>query len=169
MPQCTAHRRDGERCTQQAMHGRTVCRMHGGKAGRPPIHGRYAKSLDRYPELRRAYDEACGDPQLMEIQSEVALLRANLQQYLDKYAGVAHPKTMQIIADYGEAITRLVERRHKMLHGERVTITMRDLETYAARLMEIVRQVYGDDERYAKCVELLSRFYPGAGAGQGAS
>jgi hypothetical protein len=30
--QCKASRRDGERCTQWAMKGTTVCKMHGGKA-----------------------------------------------------------------------------------------------------------------------------------------
>jgi glucans biosynthesis protein len=27
-----------------AIHGKARCRMHGGKAGRKPIHGRYSKA-----------------------------------------------------------------------------------------------------------------------------
>ena len=36
-------RRTGQPCKNRRMaNGR--CRMHGGKAGRPPVHGRYAKA-----------------------------------------------------------------------------------------------------------------------------
>lgn len=40
-PRCGAHsRRTGQPCRQPAMrNGR--CKMHGGKAGRKPTHGRY--------------------------------------------------------------------------------------------------------------------------------
>ncbi len=42
-PRCGAHARTtGQPCRSPAMkNGR--CRMHGGKAGRKPIHGRYTK------------------------------------------------------------------------------------------------------------------------------
>lgn len=41
-PRCGAHcRTTGEPCRNPAMkNGR--CRMHGGKAGRPPVHGMYS-------------------------------------------------------------------------------------------------------------------------------
>ncbi len=43
-PQCGAHcRTTGQPCRSPAMtNGR--CRMHGGKAGRKPTHGRYTKA-----------------------------------------------------------------------------------------------------------------------------
>ncbi|MET0988021.1 MAG: HGGxSTG domain-containing protein [Steroidobacteraceae bacterium] len=43
-PRCGAHsRRTGQPCRAPAMkNGR--CRMHGGKAGRKPMHGRYSKA-----------------------------------------------------------------------------------------------------------------------------
>jgi hypothetical protein len=43
-PRCGAHsRRTGQPCRAPAMrNGR--CRMHGGKAGRPPTHGRYTEA-----------------------------------------------------------------------------------------------------------------------------
>jgi hypothetical protein len=43
-PRCGAHsRRTGNPCRSPAMkNGR--CRMHGGKAGRKPVHGRYTKA-----------------------------------------------------------------------------------------------------------------------------
>ena len=53
-PQCGAHcRTTGQPCRSPAMkNGR--CRMHGGKAGRKPTHGRYTKVAR---EERRALRE----------------------------------------------------------------------------------------------------------------
>lgn len=50
---CGAHsRRTGQPCRGPAMkNGR--CRMHGGKAGRKPTHGRYTKeAIERGQEVR---------------------------------------------------------------------------------------------------------------------
>jgi hypothetical protein len=52
-PRCGAYARTtGEKCKGWAMsNGR--CRMHGGKAGRPPTHGRYTKqALQERKEVR---------------------------------------------------------------------------------------------------------------------
>ena len=52
-PRCGAHARTtGQPCRSPAMkNGR--CRMHGGKAGRKPTHGRYTKAaIERQRELR---------------------------------------------------------------------------------------------------------------------
>ena len=52
-PRCGAHARTtGQTCQGPAMkNGR--CRMHGGKAGRKPTHGRYTKAaIERQRELR---------------------------------------------------------------------------------------------------------------------
>ena len=52
-PRCGAHaRRTGEPCRGPAMaNGR--CRMHGGKAGRKPTHGRYTKAaIEERREVR---------------------------------------------------------------------------------------------------------------------
>ena len=44
-PRCRARcRRTHKPCGQPAMRERAVCRMHGGKGGRPPTHGRYTKA-----------------------------------------------------------------------------------------------------------------------------
>jgi hypothetical protein len=63
-PRCGAHARTtGQPCMGPAMkNGR--CRMHGGKAGRKPIHGRYTNAaLDqrrRVRELLRTLRELIG-------------------------------------------------------------------------------------------------------------
>ena len=44
-PRCRAHCRVSKKpCGQPAMRERQVCRMHGGRAGRKPTHGRYTKA-----------------------------------------------------------------------------------------------------------------------------
>jgi hypothetical protein len=44
-PRCGARcRRTGQPCRNPAMKNALRCRMHGGRAGRKPIHGRYAKA-----------------------------------------------------------------------------------------------------------------------------
>ncbi len=53
-PRCGANARTtGEPCKAPAMaNGR--CRMHGGKAGRKPIHGRYSKqAIEQRREARK--------------------------------------------------------------------------------------------------------------------
>ena len=43
-PRCGAHcRTTGQPCKGPAINGRARCRMHGGRAGRKPTHGRYTK------------------------------------------------------------------------------------------------------------------------------
>ena len=52
-PRCGAHARTtGQPCRSPAMkNGR--CRMHGGKAGRRPTHGRYTReAIERQREMR---------------------------------------------------------------------------------------------------------------------
>lgn len=53
-PRCGAKcRRTGQPCRQPAMkNGR--CKMHGGKSGRPPIHGRYSKAAKEERRQARA-------------------------------------------------------------------------------------------------------------------
>jgi hypothetical protein len=65
-PRCGAHARTtGEPCKAPAMkNGR--CRMHGGKAGRKPTHGRYTKAaIEQRREVRellRALRGLVGNP-----------------------------------------------------------------------------------------------------------
>ena len=41
---CGAKTRKGGSCKAPTVTGKKRCRMHGGKAGRKPTHGRYAKA-----------------------------------------------------------------------------------------------------------------------------
>ncbi len=53
-PRCGAYARTtGQPCRSPAMRGKARCRMHGGKAGRKPTHGRYTKAaIEERREVR---------------------------------------------------------------------------------------------------------------------
>lgn len=80
--QCGAKTRSGGPCKSRAMpNGR--CRMHGGKAGRPITHGRYSKiSRPRIAELLAEQEQ---DPDPLNILPEIRLLRALIQDYIERY------------------------------------------------------------------------------------
>ena len=71
----------GGRCKKTKVPGRTVCRYHGGNAGRPIVHGRRSKALGRF---REAYNEARDDPGLMDLRDTMALLDIVVQRALKR-------------------------------------------------------------------------------------
>ncbi len=111
------------------------------------------------------YEIAKVDPGLGETLNEIAFMRAKLQHWLESFASSKDTKTMQVIREYAESITHLVERRHKMMYGEQITITMRHYQALVAQLLAIVGEVYGDsDDRYATVLDRFERSLSGAGA-----
>lgn len=80
MSQCTAKAKcSGTQCQRAAMHGRTVCYMHGGKslrgiASRTLKSGRYSKDLPT--RLAARYQESQADPDLLNLHSEISLTDA---------------------------------------------------------------------------------------------
>ena len=80
-------KRSGEQCKKDAVPGREVCHIHGGKtpegAALPQFkHGRYARSL---PErLAGRYEEAAADPELLSLREDVALLDTRLSQLISR-------------------------------------------------------------------------------------
>lgn len=157
------------------MTGKRVCYLHGGKSpGGPIIHGRYSKDLAKFPDILARYEGHKRDPQVMEIVNEIALLRALLGNYLTSFGSTLHPDALQVMRDFTDSIGRQVERRHKMLYGEQVTVTMHMFEGLVSRLLELVKTVYGDDERYARflaecrsIVGFSASAGPGGAAGSG--
>jgi len=83
---CGAKTRSGKPCQKYAMaNGR--CKLHGGKslkgAAAPSFkHGRYSKYIPKNLEAR--YANALSDPQLLELNDEIALLDARLTQLLER-------------------------------------------------------------------------------------
>lgn len=62
----------GELCTNwKNLQPNGRCRLHGGRAGRPPISGRWARSLGRFGD---SYLAAKEDPELLDLSRSLAIL-----------------------------------------------------------------------------------------------
>jgi len=106
-PKCGAHsRRTGEPCKNFPIKGRTRCKFHGGKspvgiATKSFKHGKLSKYLpDR---LVHNFQEACNDPNLLELRSELGLVDSRvleLVQGLDKQGNSQHFKELQSAFNY---------------------------------------------------------------------
>ena len=86
MTPCTARsKRTGQPCQRPAMHGKTVCYHHGGKTPRghalpQTTHGRYSKDLPT--RLAARYQASQIDPDLLNLNAEIALMDARLADLL---------------------------------------------------------------------------------------
>ena len=99
---CTAHARNGDTCTQPAIKGATVCKMHGGSA--PQVKDAARRRLWELidPVLTRLFDIA-----LKEEDPRVALVA--IRDVLDR-AGLTEPKRVEVITiDMIEAETARLE------------------------------------------------------------
>lgn len=144
---CTARNRQGKRCGNYAINGRSVCRYHGGApgTGRPPTHGLYAKrilksSLDVYDR-----SDAVG------IDEEIRVARANLAWALEKQKadpdggvpiaslkdrGVRRIRPwFDIVREYVETIRRLLEAKAK------ITLLSGDDQNARSALDRLMEQV----------------------------
>lgn len=94
--------------------GQGRCKLHGGNAGAPIKTGRY--SIKRQ-ELARKAQEFSSDTTPGDLTGELILMRALLQDYLDRFGdGIPLPlDDIERIFGMVEAIGRLVERIAKIL------------------------------------------------------
>lgn len=71
----------GQRTDHQ---GQGRCWLHGGRGGRPIVHGRYSKQLNTTLADRMA--DFLESPQLLSLNNEVALLKSMLEIQVDDYS-----------------------------------------------------------------------------------
>lgn len=119
MTLCGAKTRAGGTCQQPAgwgtQHvGNGRCKLHGGNAGAPIKTGRY--SIKRQ-ELARKAQQFASDTTPGDLTGELVLMRALLQDYLDRFEDGTRLPFDDIERIFGmvEAIGRLVERIAKIL------------------------------------------------------
>src|SRR5215216_7597664 len=84
--QCKAKsKRSGEQCKKDAVRGREVCHIHGGKSlvgiNSPTFkHGRFSKSVPA--RLSESYHEMLADPNKLALDNELAVLVARNEELL---------------------------------------------------------------------------------------
>ncbi len=151
MTACGAKTRSGGQCQQPAgwgtQHvGQGRCKLHGGNAGAPIITGRYSIKRQALAAKAQAF---YADPTPGDLTAELVLMRALLQEYLDRFED---EKTrlpfddIQRIFGMVEAIGRLVERIAKILAT--TALTQNEVQQFKqAFLAELPNYVPESDKR----------------------
>lgn len=150
MAQCAAKsKRSGERCKKDAVPGRSVCHMHGGKSlVGAAVHtykdGRYSKLLPA--RLVSNYERAAHDSDLLVLREDIALVDARLADLLCRVDS----------GESGEAWKRAKAALRLMQDGlaandrDRATSGMMDLDS-------IIKEGLEDHHAWVEVGELLDR------------
>jgi len=155
----------GQPCQAQAMpNGR--CRVHGGKAGRPPTHG--LRSIRYRSQLAERAAEFLADPEPGNLAHELAMARALFQEFSSRFDGFkARGEDIASMLAILSEITRIVERMAKI--EDRHALTMAEVRYLTARMADILVKYVPADRRQGALDELEDalRLPDGAaGAGQ---
>ena len=89
--QCTAHRRDGERCLAPAVEGALVCQKHGGNAPQVRIKARHRVLLETSYFAHLEWREAAGTPREFGALCKALAAKRDLDAYeaqLTRLAGL---------------------------------------------------------------------------------
>ena len=117
--------------------------MHGGtNPGRPILHGRF--SLTHRQALAEKVQRFLDDPRPGDLTAELALMRALLQDYLDRFPdGTPLPaKEIARVMEWIETIGRLVERIARILST--TALTSAEVQLLQARIVDLLVK-YVDD------------------------
>lgn len=154
MAQCTATAKStGKRCRRHAVAGYTVCQVHGAGSpkqgrpgGRPPVHGRYA--LKHQAGLQEKQAVFLADPTPGDLTAELALMRALLEDYMERYGDFDDaplPEHYERLFDMIETITGTVERIHRIL--SKTALTQAELLYIQAKIADLVNRYIDDPDR----------------------
>lgn len=128
--------------------------MHGGNGGRPIIHGRY--SFKHAASLQSKVQEYLDDPEPGNLLHELALMRALLQDFLDKMVdGTVNTGARGFAFDMAESIGRTVERIAKIQN--QTALTSAEVAYITARMTDLIEKYIDDPSRRAAFIEELAR------------
>lgn len=150
----------GERCKNPVVEGKQVCRIHGGLSpGRPIVHGRY--SVTKRQALREKIEQFRADPQAGDLRDELAILRALLEDYLNRFDDYLDPTSADIMLIYNmiDNIGKLVERIAKIL--SLTALTQAELQLLQVTLIDAIREFIPEPERQRAFVSRIAETFGG--------
>ena len=152
MKTCGGKKRSGGLCKNTAGKGTDHlgegrCFLHGGRSGRPIIHGRY--SVKHRERLAASLGNFLGDPRPRSLVDEIALSRALLQDFLDritkeKDADISIENTKHVF-EMTDSIGKNVERMSRIINH--AALTQADIIYLQATLSDLLIRYIEDPEK----------------------
>lgn len=169
MTVCAAKTRGGGTCGQRSGWGTDHvgegrCKLHGGKSSGPPIKtGRY--SLKHRASLNEKAERFLNDPSPGDLTGELALLRAMLQDYLERFPEEMPLSldTIQQVSGMIENVGRNVERISRILNA--TALNQAEVKLLQARLVDLALKYVDDSKRDGFFAELGAAFAGNSGGG----
>jgi len=169
-------KRSGCQCRKWPMRGKTVCHIHGGKAWRPPGLGHRSGVVQRHlaGELARVRS----DSRMLDLEQDVAwvhvmrerggdlLAEAEVKRLaaLDAGNNAKHGEALRQcaalqthIARFSDRLSAIKERRHRILHGERMTISLATVDQVLREVERVISEWVGADKRDGAIAALVER------------
>ena len=150
MAQCTARsKQSGEQCKKDAIPGRAVCHIHGGKSlagiASPSYRtGKYSKVLPA--RMAERYQEALDDPRLLELRDDLSLLDARLADVLSRVD----------TGESGALWQQLMQRRSEVIAAGRAGDSVAKAAAMNA-LLDLVSQGHADYRAWAEVGAVLEQ------------
>lgn len=135
----------GQPCQRHGMTTNGRCMMHGGKAGRPPTHGRY--SVKHRASLAASVEEFRADPEPGNLLDELALMRALTQDVLARFPdGMPLPlEAVQAVSSFLTDTSKLVERIAKIESQRQLAAS--DVEYLLSAVADILNRFVPEHDR----------------------
>jgi hypothetical protein len=148
--------KDDTPCGRDVEPGRNACALHGGKGGRPVIHGRRSSMPAKWQAI---YDRNVRDNTLMDLVSGLAALETMVEVEITRLAGQEEHDPEDV-----ERIHRMLDKNQirreaywsLKLKAERV-INAEDLVAYLVRLRTVVADNAPNEAWAAKLLGAIDR------------
>lgn len=159
---CNSPKRGGDRspCSQRAGWGTDHvgegrCKLHGGRNPRGTKshhfkHGRYSKYMK--PTMAQFMEKLRDEIDLESVDEEILTATALLMWHMQS----SGEDWLKYARDLLAAIVSFKEKRHRMLYGEKVSISMTEAQTFVVTVVNVIDREIADGE-------LKGRIYSGIG------
>lgn len=150
-PICGAKKKRGRGvCSSTLLYPNGRCRVHGGATPAGPAsvhfkHGRHSKLLKDIKGLNAHYERALADPDLLNLDAEIALIDARIGQLLEK---VKAPNAS--VDGIWPQLDALIENRRKLVDTESKRLKDLHAMVSADRVMALVAYVSDAVKRHVK-------------------